>query len=263
MNPTNQNQDLQTKAIRLNRLLAQYGTCSRRKADEFILAGRVRVDGKVCRELGTQVDPHRQKIHVDGSLLQKPPERIYLALNKPRGYVTTNDDPQGRKIVLDLLPQKYKKAGLFPVGRLDTDSEGLLLMTNDGDWSQILLHPRHQVWKEYLVTLDQPLSHQKMQTLRLGVEIEGQKTLPSRVRPLPGKEGFRYVISIREGRNRQIRKMCQALGVNVRHLRRVSIGPIVLGRLTVGQFRELSRSELEAVSGLSEAKPKISGRRKM
>ncbi len=234
---------------RLNKVLSRHGLCSRRKADVWIASGRVTVDGIVCRELGTQVDPSRQRIAVDGKTLSETPDVYYIVLNKPEGVVTTRNDPQGRKTVLDLLPDNIVEAGVFPVGRLDYASEGLLLLTNDGDWSQILLHPRHQFWKEYLVETDRALTLELRKQLEKGIVLDGKKTLPSRISipdsGLPNQTKF--VIAIREGRNRQIRRMCQAIGLSVRTLKRLKMGPIHLGELEKGEWRLLQKNEVEAV----------------
>ncbi len=243
----------QTATVRLNQLIARHGLCSRRKADEWIEAGRVSVDGVTCRQLGTRIDPASQRVAVDGTVLRAAPEALYLALNKPRGYVTTRDDPQGRPIVMDLLPSEFKQAGLFPAGRLDMDSEGLLLLTNDGDWSRILLHPSHQVWKEYLVQVDRPLSQKAEDLLTNGVLIDGKRTLPAQLsKPAPEKdEGRSFRLKIREGRNRQIRRMCKEVGLSVVSLIRLKIGPVSLGDLPAGQWRVLSQEEVDKVIRLS------------
>lgn len=252
--------------LRLNKILARYGFCSRRKADEWILAGRVSVDGIVCRELGVQADPEHQRIAVDGKPLENLPPACYILLNKPVGVVTTRNDPQGRRTVLDLLPQEFVEAGVFPVGRLDYDSEGLLLLTNDGDWGQILLHPRHQIWKEYRVRVDKPLTLEQKKKLEQGVELDGSKTLPARIALLHSKEvnpdikdaepigGTRFTISIREGRNRQIRRMCSAAGLTVVSLKRIKMGPIHLGKLETGGWRLLRNDEVKSVFLIEEKK---------
>lgn len=239
--------------LRLNKILAQHGLCSRRQADEWIAAGRVSVDGIVCREVGTQVDPLRQRVSVDGKPLENAPAKLYILLNKPKGYVSTRSDPQGRPIVLDLLPREIVKAGVFPVGRLDSDSEGLLLLTNDGNWSQLLLHPRHEVWKEYLVQTDKALTPELRNQLEQGVILEGKRTLPARIdwhTDSNSKRGTHFIMAIREGRNRQIRRMCKALGLSVLSLKRRKIGPISLGNLKIGSWRLLKDSELQLIDSL-------------
>jgi len=235
--------------IRLNRLLAQRGLCSRRKADEWIAAGRVSIDGLICRHLGAVVNPETQRIAVDGVSLTEKPAAYYLALHKPKGVVTTRQDPQGRKTVMDFLSPEHRKAGVFPVGRLDRDSEGLLLLTNDGDWSQILLHPRHVVWKEYRVQTDKPLTEAIRKKFSQGVKLEEKTTLPARLSH-PADDscgGTVFHLSIREGRNRQIRRMCAAAGLNILSLKRLSVGPIMLGDLPSGAWRTLTPEETEIV----------------
>ncbi len=229
--------------------MPHYGLCSRRKAEEWILEGRISVDGLICRDVGTQVDVDKQSVHVDGKPLETAPETIYLAIHKPRGYITTSNDPQGRKIVLDLLPNKFKNKGLFPVGRLDAESEGLLLLTNNGEWSQILLHPSHQVWKEYEIECNKPVTHDHLAKLAQGIILDGKKTLPAKIEKLDSPN--RFLMQIREGKNRQIRRMCNALGLKVERLRRVKIGPIELGSLESGKFRPLTSKEIKEIWALN------------
>ncbi len=232
--------------IRLNKLIASHGFCSRRKADEWIKNGRISVDGIICRELGTVVDPEQQTIMVDGRPLAQPPKKIYLALNKPTGVVTTCDDPQGRKTVLGLLPKTIVKQGIFPVGRLDSDSKGLIFLTNDGDWNQHLLHPSRQVWKEYLVHADKPLDERQKQKLQHGIKLDGTLIAPARLSGYKKtKSGSQFHLAIREGRNRQIRRMCKVIRIQVLSLQRVSIGPIKLGDLAEGEYRYLEKKEVE------------------
>ncbi len=244
------NQNNQEDAtIRLNKLLARHGFCSRRKADEWIKAGRVAIDGIICREVGIQVDPSNQDIVVDGNELETAPPLYYILLNKPTGVITSRTDPQNRKTVLDLLPEQLVKAGVNPVGRLDFDSEGLLLITNDGDWSQILLHPRHQIWKEYIVKTDQEILPNHRKRLERGVLIDEKLTLPSRISvdPADSSSQKRFSISIREGRNRQIRRMCSVIGLTVVSLQRIKMGPIRLGSLEKGKWRHLLKTEINEV----------------
>lgn len=207
------------------------------------------MDGVVCRELGTLVDPDRQRIAVDGKLLENAPSASYILLNKPVGVVTTRSDPQGRRTVLDLLPAAIVDAGVFPVGRLDYDSEGLLILTNDGDWAQVLLHPRREMWKEYRVQTDKPLSLDGKSFLERGVDLDGSRTLPARIvfQHAGASNDAWFSIAIREGRNRQIRRMCKAAGLNVISLQRIKMGPILLGKLPIGDWRELRNDEVEAV----------------
>ncbi len=235
-------------SIRLNKLLAQHGLCSRRKADEWIAAGRVSIDGIVCKELGATVDPEKQTIRVDGKILKEKPASLYLALNKPAAVMTTKHDPQGRCTVMEFLSKEHLRAGVFPVGRLDYESEGLIIFTNDGDWSQKLLHPSHLVWKTYEVQTDEVLTSGKKDRLKKGVKVDRKKTLPAKVyQKKEQKEKNIFILAIREGRNRQVRKMCESVGLKVKKLRRLSVGPIHLGSLPLGQYRKLTKEEIQKV----------------
>ena len=192
------------------------------------------------------MDPAIQQIIVDGRKIEQVPAKVYLALHKPAGILTTKMDPQGRRIVMDLLPKEYQRAGVFPVGRLDRDSEGLLLLTNDGEWAGLLVHPRHQLCKRYRVELERPLSSAEARQLEEGIWLDGKRTLPAKIRAL--REGGRkLVLELREGRNRQIRKMCRRLGHEVIHLARIAVGPIELGELPPGEWRPLRQEEVEEV----------------
>ncbi len=236
-------------AIRINHLLARYGFCSRRKADDWVRAGRVSVDGVICRQVGTRVDPGEQRIAVDGKLLQKPPVYEYIALHKPRGVITTTNDPRGRPTVMEYLPSELKSKGIFPVGRLDFDSEGLLLMTNDGDWGRILLHPSHRIWKTYLVRTDRPLTRHARERLERGIELDWKRTLGAKIKTMSANEEkkFSFFFSIREGRKRQIRRMCAAVGLSILSLKRISVGSIELNELETGTWRRLRPEEVECV----------------
>jgi len=233
----------------LNQLLARSGLCSRRKADEWILAGRVTIDGIVCSQVGVKVDPQSQRINVDGVALRKP-SLLYIAMNKPKGVVTTKKDPQGRKTVMDFLPREFAGAGLFPIGRLDRETEGLLLLTNDGNWGNTLLHPSHQVWKEYVVVADRCLSPEIRRRLETGVRLDGKITLPARISKHRKQEENRYKfhIALREGRNRQVRRMCAVVGVDILSLRRISVGPIAIETLKPGEWRHISERDVKKIN---------------
>ncbi len=238
---------------RLQKILSQAGIASRRASERLMLEGRVTVNGTTVTELGTKADPARDVIRVDGRRIRMPERHIYLLVNKPRGYVTTRSDPQKRPTVIDLV------AGVpgyvYPVGRLDYDSEGLLILTNDGDLAAKLTHPRHGVPRVYEATvLGEPDDHD-LRRLERGVTIDGVRTAPADVTAIgPG----RLRITVREGRNRQVRKMCDAIGHPVTQLRRVAIGPIRDGHLRTGAWRALTEHEVErlnaAASGKSDAK---------
>lgn len=200
----------------------------------------------VCRELGVCVNPDLQRIKVDGAVLPTQPDVVYFALNKPKGVVSTRRDPQGRKTVMQLLSKEANNAGVFPVGRLDADSEGLLLLTNDGEWSQRLLHPSGEVWKEYRVETTAPLTPNQIRRLKEGITIEGRPTLEAKVKLIKERDGF--FISIQEGRNRQIRKMCKVLRIEITRLQRIRIGQIELEDLPSGHWRPLNKREIESIS---------------
>ncbi|MCL2106545.1 MAG: rRNA pseudouridine synthase [Oscillospiraceae bacterium] len=235
--------------IRLQKYLAERGVASRRKAEEMILAGRVTVHGRPAK-LGQSVDPKTAIVAVDGQRLEPHRERkLYLMLHKPRGYVTTMEDRHARRGVAELVASYPER--LFPVGRLDKDSEGLLLMTNDGDFANALTHPSRHVKKVYRVTIRGQVSDRQQEALRGGVELDGQPTLPLELRLL-ADEPERTVLefTLREGRNRQIRRMCGALGLEVARLKRVAIGPLRLGMLPPGQTRELTAEEIKRLKNL-------------
>lgn len=229
--------------IRLQKYLADAGVCSRRKGEVHIRAGRVAVNGQVITELGTKVDPAVDKVSFDGRSIQPETKKIYIALNKPVGYVTSCSQP-GRSLVVDLidLPER-----LFPVGRLDTDSCGLLLMTNDGRIHHRLAHPSFDHQKHYEVTVDQPIATGALDKLARGVRLDGRQTRQAEVARM---DAVRFKITLKEGRNRQIRRMVSKVGRKVVQLRRVQMANIHLGRLPSGQWRHLNASE---VAGLLKA----------
>jgi pseudouridine synthase len=224
---------------RLQKILSQAGVASRRASERLMVEGRVTVNGQTVVELGSRADAARDDIRVDGRRIKIPDRHRYLLVNKPRGYVTTRSDPQKRPTVLDLIPGVTEY--VYPVGRLDYDSEGLLLLTNDGDLAARLTHPRHGVPRVYEATvLGAPDEHDRRR-LEKGVTIDGQRTGPAEVETIaPG----RLRITVREGRNRQVRKMCDAIGHPVTQLRRIAIGPIRDSRLRTGQWRELTADEI-------------------
>jgi len=225
---------------RLQKILSQAGIASRRASEKLMLEGRVSVNGTTITELGTKADPAHDDIRVDGRRVKAPERHRYLLLNKPRGYVTTRSDPQKRATVLDLM--KGVREYIYPVGRLDYDSEGLLILTNDGDLAARLTHPRHGVARVYEArVLGEPDRHD-VERLSKGVTVEGRRTEPAEVVSLgPGH----LRITVREGRNRQVRKMCDAIGHPVSELRRVAVGPIRDPKLKPGQWRELTAQEVE------------------
>lgn len=232
--------------IRIQKIIADSGFCSRRKAEELIEAGRVKINGHPAK-LGDKAFA-KDIVTIDDERLavKKKKKYIYLMLNKPRGYVTTVSDELDRKCVMDLLDGVEER--VYPVGRLDRNSEGLLLFTNDGEFANNIMHPSRHISKTYRVTVRPDISDEQLVKLTEGVEIDGKKTLPATVNVLV-KEPGRVVLQmvIKEGRNRQIRKMCEAVGLEVARLRRTAIGPIRLGMLKPGTFRELTPEEIRAI----------------
>jgi 23S rRNA pseudouridine2605 synthase len=237
---------------RLQKVLAHAGVASRRACEELIRQGRVQVNGRVVTEMGTLVDSTRDEIRVDGRSLSPTESRVYIVLNKPPGYLSTTDDPYGRPTVLDLLAVE---ARVYPVGRLDVDSEGLLLLTNDGTLTQLLTHPRYAHEKEYWVLVDGRPDEQALRHLRRGVEIEGEKLQADEVAVLRGPhrrrepvvDGIWLKIVLHQGSKRQVRRMCAVIGHPVQRLIRVRFGPLRLGRLESGQWRHLSHNEVMAL----------------
>ena len=222
---------------RLQKILSAHGLCSRRTAETWLTAGRVTVNGKPAA-VGDKADPDKDDIRVDGRPLKGPEKRTYLMLNKPRGYVTTLSDEKGRKTVGDLV--KGCGARVWPVGRLDLDSEGLLILTDDGELTQRLIHPSHEVEKEYLVWVNGDIPA-ALPVLRGPMELDGVPLSPAQVER--AGEGI-LSVTIHEGRNRQVRRMCAIAGLNVTRLRRVREGGLTLGNLPVGRWRVLTEGEL-------------------
>ncbi len=237
---------------RLQKYLARCGVASRRAAEEIILDGRVSVNGKIVDTLGTKVNSDTDTVLLDQKPVTPAQKHVYIMLNKPRGYVTTAKDNFDRKTVLDLIPKNLGR--VFPVGRLDYDSEGLLLLTTDGDLTFRLTHPSHEVTKSYLALVSGIPDEEALSTLRNGVLLEGRKTMPAKV-TLKRAEADKAVllITISEGRNRQVRKMCSLVGHEVLRLRRVAEGPIKLGNLEVGAWRHLTKEEIQALGGSQHA----------
>jgi 23S rRNA pseudouridine2605 synthase len=238
---------------RLQKILSQAGIASRRASEQLMLDGRVTVNGITVRELGTKADASHDDIRVDGRRIKVAERHRYLLLNKPRGYVTTRSDPQRRPTVIDLL--RGVREYVYPVGRLDFDSEGLLLLTNDGDLAARLTHPRHGVPRIYEArVLGIPDAHD-LDRLGRGIVIDGRRTESADIKLLPHGRDAReatLAITIREGRNRQVRNMCDAIGHPVTHLKRVAIGPLKDSRLKVGQWRELTDDEVKHLRSAAE-----------
>lgn len=229
--------------MRINKYIAGSGVCSRRKADELIANGNVKVNGAVLKEPGYDVK-EGDVVSVNGTVIEGQEKSVYYLLNKPIGYVTTAKDEQDRATVLDLVADIPER--VFPVGRLDMNTSGALILTNDGKVSYRISHPKHEVFKTYRALVTGVISKEKIWKLRNGVDIGGYTTKPARVTIIgENKNSTLLEISISEGRNRQVRKMCKAVGNPVQELQRISIGEIRLGRLKEGSFRKLTPAEID------------------
>ena len=227
---------------RLQKIIARAGICSRREAEKLILGGRITVDGKIITELGAKANPN-QKICVDGKPIAVRTEKIYILLNKPRGYVSTAHDERGRKTILDLIDVSER---VYPVGRLDLNSEGLILLTNDGDLTNSLIHPRFEVEKTYRAKISGVVTEEKLDKLRAGIELDDGLTAPAEIYRL--KKDL-IEITIHEGRNRQVRRMFAAIGCDVKRLKRIKFAGLTTEGLKVGQFRELTAEEISRLKG--------------
>ena len=232
--------------IRLQKYLAECGIASRRKAEQLISNGEVSVDGETITEMGYKLDPARQEVRFRGTPVLPKKTHTYILLNKPKGYVTTMSDPQGRPVVTSLL--KNVDTRVFPVGRLDIDTEGALLLTDDGELAHKILHPRHESTKTYEVVAKGFISRSKIRKLEQGIEIDGRNTWPARISQVR-KQGSacRLEISIHEGRKRQVRKMFAAIGHPVINLKRIAYGTLQLGSLKSGAYRFLSPADMKKV----------------
>ncbi len=238
------NKSSSEESVVLQKYLSQCAIASRRKSELFIQDGRVKINGKIAK-LGDRVNPKKDTVTIDDKILRnKNMSYRYIMLNKPRGFVTTMSDERGRKCVADLVSDISER--VYPAGRLDKDSEGLLIMTNDGNFANNLIHPSKNIWKTYRVTVRPKLTEEQLTNLCTGMEIDGKPTEPARVNVLV-QEKNRVVleISIKEGRNRQIRKMCESVGLEVARLKRISIGVLKLGMLAPGKWRDLTEDEIK------------------
>jgi len=252
---------------RIQKILSAAGICSRRKAEELIAEGQVRVNGQVA-ELGAKADPEKDVIKVGSKVVKTTGERRYLLLNKPKRYVTTKDDPEGRRTVMDLVGREFK--GIYPVGRLDYETEGLLILTSDGDFANAIMHPKGQVPKTYLVKLKGVLTDRQIDKLRNGIMLDDGLTAPAIVKKQRLTETNSWVeITIHEGRYRQVRRMFDKLGHIVLKLRRVRLGPLNLKGVPIGLYRELTPGEVEKMLKLTggaatagEGKKHVFGSRK-
>lgn len=237
----------EVKGTRIQKVMTDNGIMSRRKTEEAIQQGRVTVNGRPAR-LGQPINPRRDVVAVDGVRVQfqKKKHNVYIMLHKPRGYVTTTSDELGRNCVADLVKEAPER--VYPIGRLDRNSEGLLLFTNDGEFANMMMHPSNKITKTYRVTVRPDITDEQAAKMSSGIELDGKKTLPATVLVLQKQEG-RVVLqmTISEGRNRQIRRMCEAVGLEVARLKRTAVGPLKLGMLQPGQWRELRPAELIAL----------------
>ncbi|MEE1011403.1 MAG: pseudouridine synthase [Acutalibacteraceae bacterium] len=231
--------------IRLQKFLSEAGVASRRKAEEMIRNGMVKVNGAVA-QIGDSVDPKKDTVVVKGKKIRKESNMRYILLNKPRGYVTTTDDDLGRKCVLELV--RDVKERIYPVGRLDRVSEGALILTNDGAFANAMMHPSKHVPKTYRVTVRPGITSEQVDILSTGVDLDGRLTAPAQVYVI-SKEDDRAVLEIvlYEGRNRQIRRMCEAVNLEVARLRRIAVGSVKLGMLQTGEWRDLTPAEVEGL----------------
>lgn len=238
--------------MRINKYIAQSGIASRRKADELIASGNVKINGKTLKEPGYDVTDD-DVVEVNGSRIQADEKKVYILLNKPIGYITTVKDEQNRPTVMELVQDV--DARIFPVGRLDNNTSGMLLMTNDGEFSYKVAHPKHKMTKTYRARVEGVLSNEKCAKLSNGVDIGGFVTSKAKVNIIKGLPRSTIVeISIHEGKNRQVRKMFAAVGNKVQELERVAIGEMPLGRLAEGHYRKLTRGEIEYLMGMGPYK---------
>lgn len=230
---------------RLQKIISQAGIASRREAENLIKEGRVVVNGKVVIELGTKVDINKDKVCVDGKLIASQ-ENIYILMNKPKGVITSVKDDRGRKTVIDLLEGISQR--VYPVGRLDYNTEGLVLLTNDGELTNSLIHPKYKVYKTYIAKVQGIPSEDKLDLLRIGIKLEDGVTAPAKINILdidPSNNITTFEITIHEGKNRQIRRMCDAIGYPVKNLKRIKFATLTLEGLRRGQYRLLSVDEVE------------------
>ncbi len=237
--------------MRINKYIASCGIASRRKAEELILENRVKVNGKVINELSLKIDEKKDKVEVDGKIIGLEEELVYIMLNKPEGYVTTVKDQFDRKSVVDLV--KDVKVRVYPIGRLDYETSGLLLLTNDGDLTYKLTHPKHEVDKTYVATVKGIPNKSEIENFEKGLYIEDYKTSPAKIKIVKKNIEKNYAvceIKIHEGRNRQVRKMCKAINHPVMNLRRKAMGKIILRDVEIGKYRHLTKDEVEYLKKL-------------
>jgi 23S rRNA pseudouridine2605 synthase len=243
---------------RLQKILSRAGVASRRAAEKLMLEGRVTVNGSAVTELGTRADLARDEVRVDGVRVKPPAEKAYFLLNKPKGVLTTRHDPEGRATVMDLVPAV---PGLFPVGRLDVNTEGLLLLTNDGELAQRVMHPRYEVPRVYHAKVRGTPAPETLERIRRGVRVEGERLKVDRVRVLEAANNSWLELALHEGKRHEVRRLLEAVGHPVSKLRRVALGPLTTRGLEPGQFRALSPQEVRALArGGQPRRPAGAGR---
>ena len=237
--------DNMEEKVRLQKFLSEAGVASRRKAEELIAAGNVLVNGRTA-VIGDKIDPKKDVVAVNGRKIRRETQFVYYMLYKPRGYVTTLSDEKGRKCVAELMQSLPKR--VYPIGRLDRDSEGLLLFTNDGEFANALMHPSRHIQKVYRVSVSPAVTEDQITVLTSSLMIDGKKTMPADVRVLSSEAGKSVLeIVLYEGRNRQIRRLCEEAGLETLRLKRLSVGQLSLGRLKPGEYRELTAAEIAAL----------------
>lgn len=234
--------------MRLQKYMAECGVASRRGAEKLIEQGRVQVNGEIIDFMGFEVDEENDIVELDGSVIKKEAKKYYIMLNKPKNYVTTVSDDLGRPTVMELV--RDIKARIYPVGRLDFDTTGLIILTNDGEFANIVTHPKHVINKAYIARIKKPLDEAQLERLRTGIELDGVMTAKAGAENVKNpKHGAEVKITIHEGRNRQVRRMLESVGAEVLSLKRLSIGSLTLGNLPEGKWRHLSDAEINKLRG--------------
>ncbi|ABR34060.1 MULTISPECIES: pseudouridine synthase [Clostridium] len=233
---------------RLQKYLANCGVASRRKCEELIISGKVKVNGVIVNEVGIKVDPLKDMIEYDGKEIKKKEDKVYIMLNKPEGYISSVKDEKGRDTILDIVKVNER---IYPIGRLDYDSSGLLLLTNDGEIYNKIIHPRVEIIKRYVAVVKGEITDKDKMKFEIGIDIGGYITAPAELKVISYDKGVSTIeIGIHEGKNRQIRKMCAAIHHDVLSLKRISIGEIKLGYLKRGEYRKLNKEELDYINSL-------------
>jgi pseudouridine synthase len=239
----------ESNLVRLNKFIADCGVTSRRKADDLILDGRVKVNGKVVFELGQKINPETAKVFINEKQITQLDEKVYIVFNKPKDCITTLKDERGRTTVFDYVKVKER---IFPVGRLDRDTTGILLLTNDGELANVLMHPKHEIKKSYKVSIDKPITREHAIDLKKGIRLSDGKTEPAEIYIIPNTKNLDIGIIIHEGRNRQVRRMFESLGYDIKKLDRIAYGDISYEGLKKGQWRLLTRREINYLLKLKE-----------